>query len=141
MIAMFSCSNEPEVLIATELQPYIDEFIIEGESRGKIIDLNTTPIEAKFQNIIPQNVAGMCNHNSNKPNVIVIDVGIWEKADELIKEYIMFHELGHCFLNRGHLEGRDADGNCISMMQSGTSGCKVNYTEVTREDYLDELFN
>lgn len=140
MLLSFGCAKDDGPFIADQLQPYVDDFILEASLRDKAIDLLDTPIEAKFQNIAAFSVAGQCKHNANNPSLVIIDVSIWEQADALEKEYIMFHELGHCILNRGHLEDRDLDNNCVSIMQSGTTGCKINYSESTRSSYLDELF-
>jgi len=48
--------------------------------------------------------------------------------------------LGHCVLNREHLDDADNQGNCVSIMTSGTGSCHINYTIATRKNLLDELF-
>jgi len=65
----------------------------------------------------------------------------WETASFAEKEYVVFHELGHCALNRRHLDTKNADGTCLSMMQSGNGSCKMNYNAQNRSKYLDELFS
>jgi len=55
------------------------------------------------------------------------------------KERLVFHELGHCVLNRSHLETVGTDGHCLSIMNSAQR-CSDNYNAQTREKYLDELF-
>jgi len=57
------------------------------------------------------------------------------------KEYLVFHELGHCILGRSHSNDILENGDCKSIMQSGTSNCKGNYNDENREMLLDELFN
>jgi len=59
----------------------------------------------------------------------------------LIKELIVFHELGHCFLQRGHREDALPNGACVSIMRSGIEDCLDNYTSETRSFYIDELFD
>jgi hypothetical protein len=54
---------------------------------------------------------------------------------------VVFHELGHCYLGRGHSEETHPNGVCKSIMRSGNGGCFDNYNSTTREAYLDELFS
>jgi hypothetical protein len=57
-----------------------------------------------------------------------------------MKEYIVFHELGHCVLNRPHTEDSFSNGVCSSIMRSGNGGCYDYYNRFTRQYYVDELF-
>lgn len=72
---------------------------------------------------------------------MIIDLEFWERANILNKEFVVFHELGHCTLFRAHKEGVDANGICVSMMRSGLEDCRDNYSAITRATYWDELFN
>ena len=56
------------------------------------------------------------------------------------KEFIIYHELGHCFLDRDHLDEANADGSCVSIMHSNPGVCFFELKSENREDYLDELF-
>jgi hypothetical protein len=71
----------------------------------------------------------------------MIDRLFWETATMTEKEYVIFHELGHCALNRRHLDTTYKDGTCTSMMQSGNGSCKMVYNAQNRSKYLDELFS
>jgi len=85
-------------------------------------------------------VAGTCSFSSHAPNHIVIDETFFNQTSELYKEMVIFHELGHCVLFRGHNEATHAAGTCASIMRSGIEGCRDNYRTTTRKSYLDELF-
>lgn len=70
-----------------------------------------------------------------------MDETFWNTTSDRGKEFVVFHELGHCFLLRNHLEDTFLGGTCTSIMRSGTGSCRDNYGRLTRETYLDELFD
>ena len=48
---------------------------------------------------------GVCLYLSNTPKKIFIDKTVWDKVeDKLFKKHLIYHELGHCYLNRPHTE-------------------------------------
>ncbi|MEL6124666.1 MAG: hypothetical protein AAFR14_13205, partial [Bacteroidota bacterium] len=57
------------------------------------------------------------------------------------REYIIFHELGHCVLFRDHVDACFANNTWTSIMRSGHGSCFDNYTSRTRPYYIDELFS
>ena len=123
-----------------ELWPFFASFEAEAAKRNIKYDLNALQISGTIVALHQGSVAGVCSYSSNQPNSLQIDADFWNMASDLYKEMIVFHELGHCVINRGHYESTDNNGNCISIMRSGLSGCRDNYMSVTRDDYLDELF-
>jgi hypothetical protein len=114
-ISFLSCQKE-ENLIAPEVDErltfFFESFKKEGSSRGQNINMED-----------------------------IIDKLFWETANMTEKEYVIFHELGHCALNRRHLDATNKDGTCTSMMQSGNGSCKMVYNAQNRSKYLDELFS
>ncbi|MEM8907356.1 MAG: putative metallopeptidase [Bacteroidota bacterium] len=143
VLTLAGCSEESgqvDLLVESELQAYIDRFEEEAALRGQTVDWSTQQLEAQIQEIINPTVAGQCTRHDDSPNVIIIDSSTWRDASDLEKEYLVFHELGHCYLNRGHRDEINPNGTCVSMMQSGTISCRRNYNQVTRAAYIDELF-
>lgn len=141
-MSLFSCITDDGITdIDDTLRPYYDDFAREAQARGIEVDYGDVPISASLSQTLNVNVAGTCLRRDNAENEIRINRNYWNSADELEREFVMFHELGHCFLNRDHTEETYPDGTCISIMASGTGSCDENYTELTRSDYLDELFN
>lgn len=124
-----------------ELQPYIDAFVDEAASRDIAIDFDSIQISAQLMFIRQRGVAGLCRRNQDPTNAIEISSSYWSRATELEREFVVFHELGHCYLGREHTEREHEDGTCFSIMASGTGTCEENYTDQTREEYIDELFN
>jgi len=135
-----SCSKEDTVETDDELIPYFELFADEASTRGFAVDYEGARIEGLIQDIPDNSIQGQCFHNEKKPNKVIIDIDYWENADKLEKEFIIFHELGHCFLKREHLDDAHPDGSCVSIMHSNPGVCNFNLKSDNREEYLDELF-
>jgi len=146
VLLMAACSKESsenlveELFIDELLQPYFDTFVNEGITRGVTVDLEAMRIEGYIESIEEDNVLGQCQYNSTSPRRVIIDQAFWNSATTLQKEFVIFHELGHCYLSRSHDDEKNNNGTCKSMMQSGTTNCRFNYTQNSRATYLDELF-
>ena len=124
-----------------ELVPYFERFQEEAAARGISVDLATAEIEGVIEEIDEQHVAGQCSYGRfRNPRLVTIDASFWRRSSDRFKEFIVFHELGHCYLNRGHLESAFSNGVCVSIMRSGVGDCFDNYHVNTREYYINELF-
>lgn len=138
------CQKEDQLieisLVDPALQPYFRAFEEEASARGITLDASFSEIEATIREINEGNVIGQCWYSSHYPNEIRIDKKYWQNASYLGREMVVFHELGHCSLDRGHTEGSTASGICLSIMASGTGSCRNLYNRETRAYYLDELF-
>lgn len=154
IVTIFSCQKDesltqlaPEIIEKTydnvpeSLWDYFERFEDEAAARGLLINLNQQNITAEIMEITEDGVAGTCSFGSHTPRHIVIDQTFWNNVSDLSKEFVVFHELGHCSLLRGHREDAHADGTCVSLMRSGLEDCRDNYRLTTRESYIDELFS
>ncbi|MEL7121054.1 MAG: putative metallopeptidase [Bacteroidota bacterium] len=154
VIVMVACNNDENVLdveteVAVEgyplveeaLWPYFERFENAARERGFVIDLNAARVTGEIDVIDDDGVAGQCTYRSHAPNSVLIDQEFWDVASDLAKEYVVFHELGHCQLGREHREDAHANGTCVSMMRSGLGNCRDNYSRFTRVSYLNELFD
>jgi len=146
---LFSC-EEPEEFIAepvkfpgvdAELKQYFQRFEEEAEIRGVQVDLTATGITGAITEINEESVLGRCSFPRAQPNRVTIDQSFWNQGSDLFREFVVFHELGHCFLLRSHLEEQLPNGACASIMRSGSGTCLDNYSGRTRDFYLDELFD
>jgi hypothetical protein len=124
--------------IQAELQPYFNSFAAEALKRGVTVDI--TQVGGELTDIADAKVAGQCQYSSATGHHVLIDLPYWNTATALKREFVVFHELGHCLLNRTHLDDANADGTCASIMTSGSGGCKSVYTQLNRSSYLEELF-
>jgi len=121
------------------LWTHFESFEIEAGKRGLFFDLNALNVTGEIVNISEENVAGTCQYGSHI-NHVTVDTDFWFRNNDLQREFVVFHELGHCVLKRDHLESSFNNGICTSMMHSGLTRCNVAYNNINREYYLDELF-
>ena len=123
------------------LWPYFQRFEEQAAARGYSINLNELELTGDLQDLPGENVGGQCTWHSSNPNHITIDEPLFNDLSDLYREFIIFHELGHCVLNRDHREDSDHTGSCVSLMRSGLGNCNDNYHNGTRATYIDELFD
>lgn len=147
LITLVACAKEQPLELQKEyvgvepaLWSYFEKFEIEAAERGVSIDLAAEGITGGIERIHAHGTVGLCNHRLDQPNHVIIDVNFWASASESAKEMIVFHELGHCYLGRGHKDQKNEDGTCASIMRSGNSGCIDFYSNSNRGTYLDELY-
>ena len=71
--------------------------------------------------------------------IVLIDRDFWSFASNPEREQLLFHELGHCLLWRGHTSKTFRDGRPISIMNPVLILSDYEYMS-NREYYLNELF-
>ncbi len=145
VLLCLGCSkDEPavqfEVNVPLEVQPYIDRFVAEAAERNQIIDLSAIGLDIVFEQDLDNNLAAFCNEGT-----IAISKQDWDARSDTRKEEMIFHELGHCILNRQHHNPILANDEWQSIMRglplpAGRAAC-INYSGTRREYYIDELFN
>jgi hypothetical protein len=150
LIGLIGACDEPEEVapiqvkypnVDPQLRTYFQRFEEEAAARGLSVDLTTTGITGTIVEIDDKHVLGQCSYPRARPNQVTIDRTFWSLGSDLFREFVVFHELGHCFLFRSHLEQQLSNGACASIMRSGTGPCLDNYSSRTRAFYVDELFD
>ena len=126
--------------VDNQLQRFVSTFESEAAARGIFIDVDDLGVRVEFADIDETNVLGVCYYHSHAPGRIEIDRSSWNRLSTLYREFVVFHELGHCILGRGHTEAQYGNGACFSIMASGTGSCRSSYSNQTRASYIDELF-
>ncbi len=122
------------------LWPYFERFEVEGAKRGLTVYLKDASITGVISDISAEHVIGQCSYSNQDPHKVTIDLPFWNSTSDLGKEFVVFHELGHCYLGRLHDESTDSRGICLSIMRSGTGTCRDMYSTTSREKLIDELF-
>lgn len=140
-LCLVSCSKDEAQVIESELQTHFTNFEIEANAHGISIDISSIDINGYIQNIESSGTLGQCKSYSDGSQKVIIDDKYWNRITEKEKEYIVFHELGHCLLNREHNDTKDENGNCKSIMQSGINECTSVYDTSNRSQLLAELFS
>ena len=146
-LGLVSCGNSDEHKVDAKFTEYIQRFQDEATKHGKNLDLINGGLIVEFADL-KDGVAGLCHYE--KPIRIEIDKTYWDAiskyADaDLMKENLLFHELGHGFLGRKHLNSTLENGDWESIMCGGNKvngrSWNINYHGVRRAYYVDELFN
>ena len=124
--------------IDSALAPYVGKFVAAGHDRGEFIETkHITVIFGKTGTDESPSTVGTCDNIAGYP-FITIDRAYWSVADDDNKEELVFHELGHCVLNRDHCEVKE-NGASVSLMEPDMLA-PGEYGK-HREALVDELFN
>ncbi len=141
--------NNPDAIEA-KYREYVDRFVTEGVDRGFDVDISELTV---VEGIAPQFQEfcgyGYSNYNSTgRPRVEISDVAFcWDDRNDIEKEALMFHELGHAILARQHKETTYSNTLPTSMMCSeACAGANLffvynTFTPGLRKYYIDELFD
>lgn len=146
ILVFISCSDSAnDVVIDPELQPYVDRFIAEAASRGIEIDLEESGLDMIFEeDISTAEYAGICRYKLGA-NEIAIDKERWDASSETRKEWLVYHELGHCVLDRRHRNDQFENGMWKSMMRGDLSQeqSRLPLCYIWERDkyFIDELFD
>lgn len=137
----FEIEPQIEYVVDTPVQEYYERFIYEASVRGLDLEYATYQVEASISDIPEHNVIGQCSWDQTHKHAITLDKAYWNSANDLQREFVVFHELGHCVLGRDHVDNSDVNGHCASIMTSGTGDCRVLYIQSNRTKLLNELFS
>jgi len=134
------CSKEKRYNVPPEVEVYVQRFIAEGKARGEDIKIKRLIVEYVDNLENDGNpIAGQCVKPGAWKPTLRLDSDFVNMSPEL-QEQLIFHELGHCILERGHKDSYMENGHFNSIMNSFF----WNYIpgqEHKREYYLDELFD
>lgn len=140
-LTTLACTKETESVIPSDVLPYVTKFFEEAQARGYDYYLEDYTLNISKEAIVRPDVAGTCNLRSG---VITIDAIYWRTASERERERVVFHELGHCVLDRRHRNELLLENDCISLMR----GVENNFSCSTNDEddawwayYTDELFD
>jgi len=148
LFGFVSCKDKDEYTINSAFTLILQHFEDEAATRGKTFNLKQTGLIVEFADL-DENTAGLCHYED--PIRIEIDKSYWNEISssagaDLMKENLLFHELGHGLLGRKHLNTTLENGDWKSMMCGGDKvddgrPWNINYRGMRRTYYLDELFN
>lgn len=143
-----SCGgNSHEYKVDSAFTDYLQRFKNEGATRGHTFNVETSGLIVEF-GTLTGDVAGLTHYET--PIRIEIDKKYWDAISktagaDLMKEDLLFHELGHGLLGRKHLNTTLENGDWKSIMCGGDKvnnrSWNINYRGERRKYYLDELFD
>lgn len=144
ILFFFSCEKEePLYDVDPAFEEYVQRFITAGAERGVDINFDDTGLLVEFSDLIVNGASGFCFLGEHH---IVIDKTEWNTLTDNQKEFLIFHELGHCELDRRHENVQFNDDTWKSLMRGdplvGTQErIPVPYFGFRIPYYIDELFN
>jgi len=147
LLSFLSCKDSNEYRVESTFVDYLNRFQTEAKKRDKNFDVQSTGLIIEFADL-KDNSAGL-THFEN-PIRIEIDKTYWDAISksvgaDLMKEDLIFHELGHGLLKRKHLNTTLENGDWKSIMCGGDKingrTWNINYKGFRRTYYLNELFN
>ncbi len=124
------------------IQRVYEEFKWEGLARGVDVTQANEGWELRFDKLTGLKAA-KCQTRGKRVD-ITIDSSKWKRLDEFQRRGLLFHEFGHCFLNRRHRNEKLVSGECVSLMDGKEGGfyCSNNfYSPHWWSYYVDELFD
>lgn len=142
LLTLLACEREVVEDVHPSFQQYVDRFIEEAALRGQDIDFLDTGLSIQFRDAVDQETGGVCYTGDHR---IEIEKFFWDDLTDLQREGLIFHELGHCELGRGHRNTLLPNGEWASRMRGSPIpddlSPVINYTPGRRDYYLDELFD
>lgn len=72
------------------------------------------------------------------PRQVTVNKDAWDHFDSMTRESLIFHELGHCLLNRDHVLTKRQDGTPTSLMYPDLVKSAAYLSHL--ESYRKELF-
>jgi len=140
-LIMSGCAEkrEKKFRIDPGLEAQYNYFIEEAHHRGQLWGLDDLVMD--FSSDLSLNgvqVAGLGGPDDNDTPHVTINSNIWETLSDCQKDNLVFHELGHAVLNKGHRNGMYSSGRPRSWMNSvilDNDDC-VDF----KGEYIEELF-
>jgi len=121
--------------IPETVQPIEARFKEVGQTYGALYTAKS--ITYSFRSFFGSTI-GMCTYSSSGRNSVALSSSAWNSGSDAFREMLLFHELGHCLLGRGHKNTKHSDGRPESIMASSLFSQKTYLAN--RDQYLKELF-
>lgn len=139
LLLIVSCGSSPTPskdnnAIEADFKPYYDEFIEDLNIRNRRVSYGNIAI--KFDAMRSPGNVGECHYLYPK-HTVKINKKFWDNSSDAIKKIIIYHELGHCMLYKGHNSELNSINQPISIMHpEGLYGSVFLRDEV---QYINEL--
>jgi len=151
LIFFAACSTEDakfsNINVEEAFEPYVAAFIEEGAKRGYDIDFEDTGLTIVFGNT--PNASASCSEIAGHDwgsHQIIVNKDAWVSLNDSLQQRLIFHELGHCELNRTHFNEKFEDGSWVSIMRGdpltqAEEQLPIPYFGFRKNYYIDELFD
>lgn len=140
--------NRGETRQFSTTNPQFSELIKEFEKDGKEYKSDSSfvkgDVPVNFGDTEDEQFDGVCIIYSNGEREVLIKESWWKHASDTQKKLLVYHELGHCSLDRDHDESTvDINGHHykLSIMNPIIPSTYSFIDDARKTGYLDELFN
>jgi hypothetical protein len=100
LLILLTLSGCAPAYMEPEITPYANSF-------GQYMSVDLHDVSIKFGDLrssSKERVLGVCRTADGHSGDITIDRSAWLEMDEISREQLIWHELGHCALARGHAD-------------------------------------
>lgn len=156
LIGLLSCQADPQpeptqYSVPADVEPYVQLFRAEASKRG--IAVSTDNLIITFGAGQKEDICGQCVLEMGKTSRITLnnDALCWQQANQNERECLIFHELGHCLLKRGHKTDKFPNEIYVSLMNPddvtiyATCRYPINGDDCDKRPrrayYINELFD
>ncbi len=116
----------------------LSSFARAAYSEGRFVDMSK--IRIVFSDFVQFPVLAMCFPDKETP-IIMVSRMTYDQSDDVYKEAVIWHELGHCVLDRMHTTDLKDDGHPVSLMYPNTFTISDRkYWAEHKAEYIHELF-
>lgn len=142
VLFLTACKKDIWYDVEPEFEAYINEFEENAASHGYTLDIEELGLIMQFGDLAEEQ-SGLCHYED--PIRIEIDKTTWNRSSYSNKKQIIFHQMGHGFLNRDHDNTKLQNGEWKSIMRGNPlpewSSPVVNFSGLREAYYIDELFD
>lgn len=126
-----------------EFEVYFQRFLTYAKEHGRTVE-GAEVLRIEFDDLRSTEV-GRCETGFLQGRIVYVDRSRWLSMNDLSKEALILHELGHCLLDRSHTserfpaDDRNMPGLPVSLMYPyATAGSRY---QKYKDYYLNELFS
>lgn len=131
--SLTACGSEPIEEYPKELEGLVNEFKGYCKQYNKECFKEGVTIKVEYHyKWLRSEIIGHCEYKEYHTPFIRLKGEWWEMGDSLDKESLLFHEFGHCILNRGH--------NDITSSLMASYLIDKNRYKKKKVYYINELF-
>lgn len=136
LLTVVSCGQA--VRNTGSFESYVEAFEKDAATLNRGLTVNY--IEIKFGELNDGTLA-LCSLGVGTP-LITVNQSLWGNLDETQRQLVIYHELGHCVLKKGHANQEiRIPGQRIKLSIMNQHPLDLTDYLKFRKDYLNELFN
>lgn len=146
LMALCSCANISKVSsnnVEPEFKDVYNQFVLDSQTHGRDISKSSVTISrgdtskiCLTRNPLDFDPPEACCFGGQ----VIIQSGYIFQSQEQMKA-ILYHELGHCLLNKVHDWRISRDGSAYSLMTPFISDLSLDQFNANKDHYINQLFS